>query len=383
MMDLCWLRKICSLGLMGLIASVLPVDSVWSADSGVLYAIENEISAILDVNRPGVVRIHALYPQDRTDNPTTGAVFTHGTGFIFDARGYILTIDAAVQGAEEIHVFLASDRRVLAHLVGADPISGVAVIRAEAEGLPTVKIGNSDRIRIGHYAFILGNDFGNLVAATGSINEIYQDSDLFQVSARVQSSYGGAPVFCSNGQVGGMVWRYEDPFQGIIGTNHFMPSFLGFGGLPTSVFVIPINRAMIIANKLVANGAMVYGWLGVEVVVKGNNMVVQDVALNSPAKLGGLKAGDIMLALGDQKIAGPHHLKHMVMENAPGTQITVSIRRNGHLETCLVTLGTLPPQPVQMASQPVPDFAPKDAEIYQQINQLQQEMGRLLQILNR
>ena len=74
-------------------------------------------------------------------------------------------------------------------------------------------MGDSEGIRIGHYAFLLGNDFGNLVPAFGSVHEIYHDGDLFQVSARVQSSYGGAPVFCSNGRVGGMVWRYHDPVR--------------------------------------------------------------------------------------------------------------------------------------------------------------------------
>lgn len=350
----------------------------WAAEGGVLEAIENEITAILETNRQGVVRIHALYPQLSDDPKTSGAVFTHGTGFVFDTRGYILTIDAAVQGAKDIRVILSSGDQIPARMVGTDPISGVAVIRTETKSLPAVSLGNSERIRIGHYAFILGNDFGNLMPALGSVHEIFGDGDLLQITARVQSSYGGAPVFCSNGKVGGMVWRYEDPST----ISNHRPGLSGWGETPSSVFVIPINRAMRVAHALVKNGVMAYGWLGVEVAVRGNDMVVLNVAPDSPARSGGIKPGDVLLTFENRPIAGPHHLKRLVMETLPGTPITLSIQRNGRAESCQVRLGALSERPV-LANRPEPAVTTEDEMLYQQINHLQQEMGRLLQMLHR
>lgn len=372
------LRRLFSSIALGLMVCLLLVGDCRAGEGGVLGAIEDEITSIFESNRQGVVRIHALYSHESGDGQP-GPMFTHGTGFIFDARGYIMTIDAAVQGAEAIRVMLATDRQVPAHLVGVDPISGVAVIRVEAENLPTVKIGDSERIRIGHYAFILGNDFGNLEPVFGSVHEIYLDGDLIQVTARVQSSYGGAPMFCSNGKVGGIVWRYEEPASSGPLDNPLMPSFLGRGDVPSSVFVIPINRAMRVAQSLVANGTMAYGWLGVKVEVRGKDMVVQKVTPNSPAKLGGLKPGDVMLAFGDRAIAGPHHLKRLVMESPPGTQVTLGIRRAGQLRACQVTLGTLQEQ--DMDALPDSATAPKGQAVSRQFD-LQEEVGRIWKFLS-
>ena len=355
----------------------------WAAEGGVLQAIENEIAAILESNRQGVVRIHALYPRSRAGNGPFGSVFTHGTGFVFDPQGYILTIEAAVKEAEEIRVTLASGMQVQAVLVGSDPISGIAVIRAEAENLPTVIMGDSEGVRIGHYAFLLGNDFGNLVPAFGSVHEIYKDRDLFQVSARVQSSYGGAPVFCSNGRVGGMVWRYQAPVRALSQDDGpLSQAFLGWNPMPSSVFVIPINRAMRVARSLVAHGQMAYGRLGVEVAQRGNEVVVVGIQPDSPAAQIGLQVGDVVLSFHDRSIAGPIHLQRMVMESVPGETTTLGIRRDGRIVAEQVTLSHML-RPTLAASTSASPVTPEDAVIYQQINHLQQEVVRLLQIMRR
>ncbi|MBT4136686.1 MAG: serine protease [Candidatus Latescibacteria bacterium] len=350
-----------------------------SQEHSLLRAIEKEIGSIFETNRQGVVRIHALFTPNQNTS-ATGSVFTHGSGFIFDSRGYILTIEAAVHGAEEIRVTLASDRQVRARFVGSDPISGVAVIQADIDSLSIVKIGDSDRIQFGHYAFILGNDFGNLVPAFGTMHEIYQGEDLIQVSARVQSSYGGAPVFCSDGRVGGMVWRYQDAPAGYTPSEQLAHTFMGVPGMPNSVFVIPINRAMHVAQVLVSDGKMLYGWLGVEVGMQGEDVVVIDVAAQSPAALSGVLSGDVLLAFGDRAVAGPHHLRRLVMESVPGQEIVLGVRRNGRVLAQGVQLGNMPGQPM-VASQ-VEEPEPEDEMIYRQMDHLQKEMIRLQQLLH-
>lgn len=351
----------------------------YAESGGVLRAIENEIASILDTNRPGVVRIHALYATDPSAAPS-GTVFTHGSGFVFDSQGYILTIEAAVQGAEEIRVTLANETQVRAHLVGSDPISGVAVIQAEVDQLPVVEMGDSDRIRFGHYAIILGNDFGNLVPVLGTVHQVFQGEDLFQVAARVQSSYGGAPVFCSDGRVGGMVWRYQDVQNNMNPVEQLANTFMGMPGMPTSVFVIPIRRAVRVAQTLISKGEMVYGWLGVEVGMDGEDVMVLDVASGSPAEKGGVAPGDVLLSFGAHPVAGPHHLRRLVMESLPGKRIELGVRRQGKRLSQAVLLGEMPKQP-QVASQIVETDA-EDDMIYRQMDQLQKEMIRLRQMLH-
>ena len=358
-------------------ALCLLVGKGWA--TGLLHALENEIAAILENNRQGVVCIHALYPRPQADSGPLGSVFAHGTGFVFDPRGYILTLEAAVKDAEEIRVTRVSGVQARASLVGTDPISGLAVIRTEAENLPAVLLGDSQKIRIGHYAFLLGNDFGNLAPAFGTVHEVYPDTDVIQVSAHVQSSYGGAPVFCSSGRVVGMVWRYQDPVRAIA-QNGAPLSQMAFGWRPSSVFVIPINRAMRVARALVAHGQMVYGKLGVEVAQRGDEVVVVDVQPNSPATKGGLLPGDVVLSFRSRAIAGPVHLKRLVMESAPGEAATLGIRRDGQVVAKRVVLCQMDrPTPAALRFSPTPE----DVAVYRKIDDLQREVGRLWQMLHR
>ena len=97
---------------------LLFVGKGWTEERSLLCALEEEIAAILEDNRQSVVRIHTLYPRARADSESVGSVFTHGTGFIFDPQGYILTIEAAIADADEIRVTLASGVQVRAALVG-------------------------------------------------------------------------------------------------------------------------------------------------------------------------------------------------------------------------------------------------------------------------
>jgi len=257
----------------------------------------------------------------------------------------------------------------------------VAVIQVDVDPLPTVEIGDSGRMRFGHYAFILGNDFGNLVPVSGTVHEIFQEEDLIQVSARVQSSYGGAPVFCSDGRVGGMVWRYQDNDMGYTPLEQLATTFMGVPGTPHSVFVIPINRVMRLARTLVADGEMVYGWLGVEVGMLGTDVVVLEVAPDSPAAKGGVLPGDVLLAIDDRSVAGPHHLRRLVMESSPGNQIVLGVRRDGRAVAQKINLSAMPNLPLVAAQ--VQDAIPEDEMIYRQMDHLQKEMVRLQQLLQR
>lgn len=289
--------------------------------SGLLQAIETEISSLLEANRRCVVRIHTIYgPVEDEASLGFGNGYTHGTGFLIDADGHVLTVDKAVKGASRIRVTLADGSISQAVFVASDPTSDVAVIRVANSPPDHITYGDSDNIRIGHYSFILGNAFGQLLPSIGSVYEVNEGEDLIQITSSVYPSYGGAPVFDSSGNVMGVVWAAPLYTQD-------RSVLAGVSELPTSVFVIPINRARRIATTLIKQGQMTYGWLGVEVDRDTHPVVVTDVAEGGPAWRSGIRPGDQIVAYNGKPVAGPFHLERLVMDTPPGNSVPIRVRR--------------------------------------------------------
>ena len=289
--------------------------------SGLLKAIEAEISTLFETNRSCVVRIHTVYAaSDHPSRRPLGTGYTHGTGFLFDDQGHVLTVDKAVSKGTEIRVTRSDGRVSRAEFVASDPTSDVAVIRIPDASSEHLTCADSDSVRIGHYTFILGNAFGHLLPSIGSVYEAAGHDDLIQITSSVYPSYGGAPVFDSSGRVMGMVWaapfyqQSDNPFGGV-------------SDLPTSVFVIPINRARRIAEVLIERGEMAYGWLGVEVDRESHPVVVTRVDQTGPAWRAGIRPGDQIVAYGGRPVSGPFHLERLVKETTPGEQISIRVKR--------------------------------------------------------
>lgn len=289
--------------------------------NGLLQAIETEISTLFEANRRCVVRIHTIYgPVEDDASLGFGNGYTHGTGFLIDADGHVLTVDKAVKGAGRIRVTMADGSISQAVFVASDPTSDVAVIRVANAPPDHITYGDSDNIRIGHYSFILGNAFGQLLPSIGSVYEVNEGEDLIQITSSVYPSYGGAPVFDSSGNVMGMVWAaplYAQERNVLAGVSE----------LPTTVFVIPINRAKRIATTLIERGQMTYGWLGVEVDRETHPVVVTDVAEGGPAWRSGIRPGDQIVAYNGKPVAGPFHLERLVMETSPGNSVPIRVKR--------------------------------------------------------
>ena len=324
---------------MGILLSV--PGAAYSRPGSVLKGIEEERAEILEKNRAGVVRIHASYTQTgAVDGLQYGKGFMHGTGFVLDDRGTIVTVHRAVKDAEEIWVTLHTGRRLPARFVASDPVSEVAVIRVEAEGLEPIAIGDSDRVRMGHYAFILGNSFGNLTPSFGVVNKVDRAQDLIHVEAPVHLSFGGAPVFCSTGKILGLVWALLDPWSGIL------PE-----GAPDSrmmqetnfVFVVPVNRVVRVAQRLLDGSQTVYGWLGVtgEYDADYHGVRVDSIAPNGPAASSGIVRGDLIISFQEQQIQSAEHLQSLVLSTTPGTEVRMKIKRGEQPDTPRVEVGKL------------------------------------------
>ena len=364
----------------GIPANAQTLDRV--AHTGLLQAIDSEISDLLENNRQCVVRIHTIYgPSQDPRAFGYGNAYTHGTGFLIDVSGHILTVDKAVKGASDIRVTLADGTLLEAAFVASDTISDVAVIRISGSYRDHITIGNSDRVKIGHYSFIIGNAFDQLLPSIGSVYELNQDEDLIQVTSSVYPSYGGAPVFNSAGQVVGMVWAAPLHAQ-----NSAVLS--GIAELPTSVFVIPINRARRIATILIEQGEIAYGWLGVEVDWETLPVVVTDVAEGGPAWMSGIRPGDQIITYNGMPVAGPLHLERLVMGTPPGMGVPIRVKRESitvSTEALVVgrQSGSRRPNPFgQLAgagaeSSDESSLDQADEELAEQIQTLERKIGRL------
>lgn len=356
------------------------------ADS-VLKGIEEERAEILEKNRAGVVLIHASYTQTgAVEGLQYGKGFMHGTGFVLDNRGTIVTVHRAVKDAEEIWVTLDTGRRLPARFVASDPVSEVAVIRVEAEGLEPIAIGNSDRVRIGHYAFILGNSFGNLTPSFGVVYKVDRAQDLIHVAAPVHLSFGGAPVFCSTGKILGLVWALLDPWSGILpegAPDARMMQETNF------VFVVPVNRAIRVAQRLLDGSQTVYGWLGVtgEYDPDYHGVRVDSIAPNGPAAKRGILQGDLIISFQEHQVASAEHLKSLVLSTPPGTEVRIKIKRGGQPDTPRVELGELAVEPGQFPAAGYDALAVSsqltmqegNQALYREVLRLQREMQLLKQ----
>lgn len=367
-----------------------------AGSEGLLRALEQEIAQLFEENRTCVVRIHAIYAPDGSAGESLqyGSGYTHGTGFVFDPEGFVMTVDKAVAGAREIRVTLMNGQTHAASLVASDPASDVAVIHVDAEGLTCVDSGDSDDVRVGHYSFILGNAFGHLMPSIGTVYEVSRDEGLIQLASTVHPSYGGAPVFNSEGDVLGMVWA--TPFQ----PEQALSSILNEAPVP--VFVLPINRAKRIAQDLVRQGVANHGWLGVEVDERSGAVIVTRVAEEGPAWKAGIRPEDRILSFDGETVIGPYHLRRMVMETSPGTSVQIWVLKGGHRAVAaevkvkerggsdtrrLSDFESMSHSPAAKHLALGVDSRNGDprsqSALFQKIRAVEQELGRLRQLINR
>jgi len=268
-----------------------------------------------------------------------------GSGFIISPDGYILTNNHVVADADEILVRLPDRSEYKAKLVGADPRTDVALLKIDAKNLPTLKIGNSDQLKVGEWVLAIGSPFGfdhsvtaGIVSAKGRSlpNESYVP--FIQTDVAINPGNSGGPLFNLKGEVVG------------INTQIFTRSG-GFMGLS---FAIPIDVAMNVANQLRTDGKVSRGWLGVVIqeVDKGlaesfgldrpAGALVAQVLDNGPAAKGGIKVGDVILSVNGQKIEESADLPHLIGNLKPGAKADMEIIRDGKRQTLNVIVGDMP-----------------------------------------
>lgn len=268
-----------------------------------------------------------------------------GSGFIIAADGYVLTNNHVVADADEIIVRLPDRSELEATLVGADPRTDVALLKIEATGLPTVRLGDSSALKVGEWVLAIGSPFGfdhtvtaGIVSATGRNLPSESYVPFIQTDVAINPGNSGGPLFNLQGEV--------------IGINSQI--FTRSGGFMGLSFAIPIDVAMDVADQLRTEGKVSRGWLGVAIQEVNRDLaesfglerpagaLVAQVMDGGPAAKGGLRVGDVILSVDGHAIDMSADLPHLIGAIKPNTKAKLEIVRDGERETLTVQIGALP-----------------------------------------
>jgi serine protease Do len=279
-----------------------------------------------------------------------------GSGFFISEDGYVVTNNHVVEGGTEFTVVTDSGKEIDAKLVGTDPRTDLAVLKADPNGekFTYVDFADDAKIRVGDWVVAVGNPFGlggtvtaGIVSARGRDIGAGPYDDFLQIDAAVNRGNSGGPAFNLSGQVVG------------INTAIFSPS----GGNVGIAFAIPASTAREVTQDLIRDGAVQRGWLGVEIqpvtpeiadslgLTGEKGALVSNAQDDSPAKKAGVVAGDIITAVDGKDVASPKELARIIGGIAPGKAVDVTVWRDGKSETVKVDLGELPGAEKQAAAE--------------------------------
>lgn len=318
----------------------------------------NFVTAVVDKVGPAVVRINSsrtvttqvpevfrdpffrdFFGSQLPRQPQRQVERGTGSGFIISADGRILTNAHVVDGADTVSVILKDGRKYQGKVLGKDPVTDVAVVKIEANNLPSVALGNSERLKPGEWAIAIGNPLGldntvttGIISATGrSSSAITGDPDkrvsFIQTDAAINPGNSGGPLLNARGEVIGMNTAILQGTQG-----------LGFA--------IPINTAQRISQQLIAKGKVEHAYLGIQMaeltpelkqninsdpnsgltVDQDSGVLVIKVMPNSPAAKAGLRAGDVIHQINGQAVKSANAVQQAVENSSVGQQMRIGRR---------------------------------------------------------
>jgi Do/DeqQ family serine protease len=277
-----------------------------------------------------------------------------GSGVIVDKKGYILTNNHVVSGADEIKVRLTDGREADAKVVGIDADSDLAILQIKLKDLPVISIGNSSKLKVGDIVLAIGNPFGVGQTVTQGIISATNRSDLginaienfLQTDAAINPGNSGGALIDSQGN--------------LVGINNAI--FTRSGGYQGIGFAIPIDLAKDVMAELIEHGHVTRGWLGVTVrkmsdeirkslrYPKGDGVVIAGVVRGGPAFNAGIRPGDILIAVNNEKTTEPNEVLSLTAKLKPDEAYPISVIREGQIHDYRVIIGMRPVQPEASAN---------------------------------
>ena len=276
-----------------------------------------------------------------------------GSGFIIHPDGTVLTNAHVVEGADEVKVKLADRREFKGKVVGVDKLTDVAVVKIDAKGLPTVKLGDASKIRVGEWVLAIGSPFGfeNTVTAgivSGTSRSLPEGAyvPFIQTDAAVNPGNSGGPLFNLKGEVIGVTSAIYSRTGGYMGV----------------AFAIPIDVAKNVEEQLLRTGKVERGRIGVGIQEVSSSLaqsfgldrprgaLVSTVESGAPADKAGVKPGDVILSFNGRAIESSNELPPLVAQTKPGTKAPLDVWRDGKQLTLNVPVGELKEDKVARAS---------------------------------
>ena len=270
-----------------------------------------------------------------------------GSGFILNADGYVMTNAHVVDGAEEVIVTLADKREFKAKIVGADKRSDVALVKIEASGLPTVRIGDVGKLKVGEWVIAIGSPFGlESTVTAGIVSAKSRDTGdllpLIQTDVAINPGNSGGPLINMRGEVVGInsqIYSRSGGYQGIS-------------------FAIPIDEAARVSDQLRAGGRVIRGRIGVVIdrvtrevaesigLGKPTGALVRTVEAGGPADKAGVEAGDIITKVDARTVEASGELPRIIGGIKPGSKASLQVFRRGAYRDLPVVVAEMEPERV-------------------------------------
>ncbi len=303
----------------------------------------NRVSPIVEAVRdagPSVVNIHGhkSVTHDAEGRAVTPRqVNGMGTGVVIDPRGFILTNYHVVDGVRRINVTLEDGQTYIAKVVAHDTATDLAVIRIRTgKSMPVIRLGSSHDLMIGETVLAVGNAYGYEHTVTRGIvsalhrnvqaNENQPYLDLIQTDASINPGNSGGPLLNIDGEMIGVNVAVRAGAQGI-------------------GFAIPVNKALEIAANLLSIERLENNWHGIRTASARdprNGVTVANVSRRSPASVGGLRGGDVLLEIGEVPIARQHDVERSLLGRRAGETVPVLVERNGNPVSLQLKVARLP-----------------------------------------
>jgi S1-C subfamily serine protease len=300
-------------------------------DDELLDAYSGAVTAAAEQVSPSVVKIEVRHHLKRGRALEARG---SGSGFVFTPDGFVLTNSHVVHQARAIGVMLPDGRRLQAELIGDDPDTDLAVVRIDAAGLVPVRLGDSSSLRVGQLVIAIGNPYGFQCTVTAGVVSALGRSlrstsgrlidDLIQTDAALNPGNSGGPLVTAAGEVIGVNTAVILPAQGIC-------------------FAIAINIAKFIAARLIKDGKISRGYIGVagqnvslprrlirsHNLAVGSGVLVVSVEAHSPAAASGLREQDVIVAYAGHPISGIDDLHKLLTGEQVGIPASLTVVRNG------------------------------------------------------
>ncbi len=331
-------------------ASVVKLTAAMDTATDFTLAAENTVHGVVHIKTESTVTYTNPFRDffgDRFPN-FEQPVTAYGSGVIISADGYIVTNNHVIENSKAISVVLNDKREFEARLVGADENTDLALLKIDAENLPSIPFGNSDNVKVGEWVLAVGNPYNitstvtaGIVSAKGRNMDIidteYQIESFIQTDAPVNQGNSGGALVNLKGEMIGITTAIASSTGGNVGISFAIPSTLvkkvvedlrEFGSVQRAFMGVSID-------EINATTAKQYNLDNLE------GVYVLEVNDNSAAKEAGIQKGDVIMRINNVRVNSPSELQELVGRNRPGDKITVEVKRDGKLKQFEVTLRNL------------------------------------------